>query len=151
MVDTVLLFIYAAHNQFRQTKYVQSYGLLTVDDSINIIWAQNKKTERRNQAKNQALWTKSHLVNRIIAHVDKALRVYCEADEETVECTNVSADARAADANEDDDALSFVTCSGGSDSESLGDTASIDTRKSYGSDYFSECSEDTGYSDSESE
>jgi hypothetical protein len=98
-----------------------------------------------------ALWTKSHLVNRIIAHVDKALGVYCEADEETVECTNVSADARAADANEDDDDISFVTCSGGSDSESLGDTASVDTRKSYGSDYFSECSEDTGYSDSESE
>jgi hypothetical protein len=65
--------------------------------------------------------------------------IYCEADEETAECTNVSADARAADANEDDDALSFVTCSGGSDSESLGDTASIDTRKSYGSDYFWEC------------
>jgi hypothetical protein len=98
-----------------------------------------------------ALCTKSKLIYRIIANVDKALGVYCGADEEAVESTNAPADAISL-GDEDDGALSFVTCRGGSNSESLGDTASIETRKSYGSDYFSECSEAlTGYIDSKSD
>jgi hypothetical protein len=100
----------------------------------------------------EALRAKSQLVYKIINHVDKALAVYCKADEEATETVsiNVAADQSApGDEEDEDDALSFITCSGGSDSESQGDAASCD--ESCYSDYVSDCSDEfTEYSDSDS-